>query len=211
MTKYRPDSDSHEEDGLEQCLRNAHQPSDIDDAVNRDLLERALTVRAVFDGTSVAQNDAEVADETLDAALADEQEQAQAALLARALDGSALHPFAPLATALRAAYSPKEIALERALELRDAALRRHRRQAIRVVSYTSALVAAALGIVLGWSSGSVTEVRQSNADQLIVSRSVAPLLREMDQQSTATDRIDRVYSMRSRELRHNRFVVWGVR
>jgi hypothetical protein len=74
------------------------------------------------------------------------------------------------------------------------------------VSATAALALAA-GLVLVVSRGPEVAHRPS---ELAESRSLSPLFAH-EAGSGASERLDRIVAMRSRELRDNRFASWGVR
>lgn len=74
-------------------------------------------------------------------------------------------------------------------------------------------LALAAGVALWFgflrSPGPHSEATISN--QLVRTRSVSPLFVETLDQPTPTERIDRIYAVRSKELRHNRYTLWRVR
>ena len=159
------------------------------------------------------------------------EELAEAAALARALDGDAPptgaldgrapptgarppHSALPLIEALQAAHHPGDLPRARNDELivralADAAPARVLRFPSRPAVARAAVVlaaAACLALVLGRS------LRRPDAVPLAASRSSQELFAEpFPREGGGSARVDRVAAVRSRELRDNRFARWGVR
>jgi len=83
----------------------------------------------------------------------------------------------------------------------------------RTWSYTATALALAAGIALWVMPPTRREPASAPLahEELALCRSAAPLFAETFASATATQRIDRIYAVRSRELRHNRYATWRVR
>jgi hypothetical protein len=205
MTRHKPSANECGEESLAEHLQNTFAPTDLDATVQRRLIEQALGASST--ATLGAPSDASANEPP-----ASERECREATLLAQALEGKAIHPLASLANTLRHAHHPHDLASAREAALRTDIWRRRRLLQLRMAAYAATVLAAGLGII--WGKARQPDVLSRDASvpyALIGSRSVAPLFDIAERRSTATERIDRIYSMRSRDLRHNRFATWGVR
>ena len=126
------------------------------------------------------------------------------------------HPLSDLAELLRSAYAPSSADVSfddllipdtRHVHTHDQVTR------FRFGSYAAATLALAAGIAL-WlmhlEEPKLTATAEQR-EQLVQSRSVAPLFAETFDSKTPTERIDRIVAIRSRELRQNRYATWSVR
>jgi hypothetical protein len=137
--------------------------------------------------------------------------------LRRALDeGDESHPDALLARALKAAAEPAALAAEAEGRARAgvvAAADRPRTRGNVVYASFGALALAAAALFALWfalpQSKPVTSAAARPA--LVQSRTTGALFREPFEPGQATARIDRIAASRSRELRENRYALWGVR
>jgi hypothetical protein len=202
-----------------ESLSAAYSPSLLDLELNNRLIEAALSQSTTASLAAMSEQSLLVTPETqnpsgLESISAVEREQATR--LAEALDGEGIHPLAELAKDVRAAHAPASITVARAEDLVHQAIRNGRRpKVVSIGSYTyaTAVLALAAGVTL-WMNRSLrpeSYTALANAEQLVQSRSVAPLFAETFGQATTTQRIDRIYAVRSRELRHNRYATWRVR
>jgi hypothetical protein len=188
-----PELDAAEEARLAALLRHAFRPSDLDPARHERLLSAAL--EDPF-------------------AEATPEERIESERLRRALDGQGEHEDLRLARALSAAFAPE---LERTLpepEL-DASSARKRKRSGGVIYYRFAGVATALAVAAAVLLRLAPEKSAPPAPDLASfalaqSRSTASFFRA-DSASAPSERIDRIASVRSRELRDNRYALWGVR
>jgi hypothetical protein len=185
--------DAAEELRLSALLRHAFAPSEIDPHVHERLLLAAL-------------------EDPL--AEASPEELAQSERLRQALEGHGDHQDLRLARALSAAFAPS---LDRALPAPElgpkARLERPRQRTI----YRFAGVAAALAMAAALVLELTPRLRQNSAPapdlasfSLAQSRSTAPLF-QAESAGAPSERIDRIASARSRDLRDNRYALWGVR
>ncbi len=183
---------------LQRALRSAWQPGEIDEARHERLLELALE-------DPLAPPSAE--------------EVAESARLREALAGRGDHADLPLVRALAAAAEPErqpaDAARLAALVAREPASSTKTGRVIYVAfGAVSAALAAAAALVL--VVGSLTRKAEPAAAlatpaALATSRSSAPLFDDRFTTEATTARIDRITSVRERELRQNRYVAWGVR
>lgn len=191
--------DLEQERRLERLLRAAFAPTEIDPARHEQLIEAAL--EDPFAAPS-------------------SQELAESERLRQALEGRVDHPNSGLIDALNAAYRPQRLVesaprLARVAQLRPAQTRGGaRRQRLVAVLLPCAAAAVLLLLAAPLLRQSVPNQAPVLADlpllSLSQSRSTAPLFRE-DVPSDPSDRIDRIASARARDLRDNRYALWGVR
>jgi hypothetical protein len=193
----KPDVPTNELDSaFVESMRQAFDPDTLDIDLNERLIGAALSAADVTEGVGL-----------------DEIEQAD--LLAKALDGSGHHPLAELAQILAAAYAPRALTTDASNALVRASLREvqlARVIAMRLRPYAAAAIAIAAGALLFLLPRAAprTNVVGPTTSQLMQSRSVAPLFAETFSQTSESQRLDRIYAVRSRELRHNRYVAWRV-
>ena len=189
-----------EELRLGELLRNAYAPSEIDPARHERLLLSAL-------------------EDPFAAASADELIESER--LRQALDGHGDHQDAALARALASAFAPESSAALPLPELVPAARPVHeaprtpaRRKSnsilLRFAGGGAALAAAAAVLLTILPSPRPESAPDLRAFALAQSRSTAPLF-QADAAGAASTRIDRIASARSRDLRDNRYALWGVR
>ena len=199
MTKqYReselPELDASEERRLSLLLRHAFAPSELDPERHEQLLSAAL--EDPF-------------------APASPEEIVESERLRRALEGHGDHPDLALARALAQAHSPGS-SLPRISP--EAVLKAAPRRPAKVIAYrfggAAALLAVAAAVLLAIAPGVERDAEAPNAvpdlKALAQSRSTAPLF-QADSAGPASARIDRIASSRERELRDNRYALWGVR
>jgi hypothetical protein len=189
-----PELDATEERRLSALLRHAFAPSEIDPERHERLLLAAL-------------------EDPL--AEASPEELAESERLRQALDGQGDHQDLRLARALSAAFAPNlDLQLpEPEFELQPRARVRRPGQ---VIFYRFAGVATALAVAAAVLL-QLTALQKKSAPEpslaslaLAQSRSTAVLFRA-DSASAPSERIDRIASARGRELRDNRYALWGVR
>jgi len=188
-----PELDAEEERRLAALLRHAFAPTEIDPTRHERLLLAAL-------------------EDPL--AEASPEELVESERLRQALEGHGEHENLRLARALSAAFAPS---LERALP--EPALEPKPRisRPARVIFYRFAAVSTALSLAAGVVLLVLPELRKHAAEApdlasiaLAQSRSTAELFRA-NSAGAPSDRIDRIASARSRDLRDNRYALWGVR
>jgi len=179
-----------EEERLATALRAAFAPTELDPARHERILAAALE-------DPFAPPSAE--------------ELVESDRLRRALEGEGEHADLALARALAAAHAPKPLP-PAARERSEARL--PRRATVFYVRFGAALGAlAAAALVLLSIRGQRTPNTAAPDLQTLAlaqSRSTAPMF----QAATAgppSARIDRIASVRERELRENRYALWGVR
>lgn len=131
--------------------------------------------------------------------------------LRRALDGDGDHADAALARALAAAHAPSL----GAARVEPALPAPHRMGKVVYIAFGgigASLAAAAAVLLLVTRSGAPHQESASLPDlpALAQSRSTAALF-VAESASAPSSRIDRIASARSRELRDNRYALWGVR
>jgi hypothetical protein len=150
-------------------------------------------------------------------ALPTEEERANADKLRASLEGHGPSDDADLARALRAAWSPSQLAADRHRRILDDVLARSERKprhsrVLRVAFGAGTVVALAASVTaVVWSE---RRPRQSSYEPatLATSRSTQPLFAEsFARRGGETSRIDRIVLARQADLRDNEFVRWGVR
>jgi hypothetical protein len=149
-----------------------------------------------------------------------EEELVESARLRDALAGGAPHEDAELLAALRAPFEAAPAAAPAAAEatldqltVEAAPARRRRGNVIYAAFGAGSLVlaaAAALVLSFGGLSRQSEPVARPLAQALAKPRSTAPLF-ENHFDTNTTARIDLIASVRSRDLRDNRYAAWGVR
>ncbi len=181
-----------EEERLATALRHAFAPSEIDPERHERLLQAALE-------DPFAEPSAE--------------ELVESDRLRRAFDGDGDHVDLALARALAAAHSPQPPA-RAALRAASAELAPPRRAKVLYLRFggvaTALAVAAAVLLSFGQRPKRAPEP-DLQALTLAQSRSTAPLFQTAATAGAPSTRIDRIASLRERELRENRFALWGVR
>ena len=188
-----------QEEELARALRAAWAPGELDAAVNEALIAAAL--------------EDPLAPPTEEEALASER-------LRRALEGHGHDPSADLAHALRAAAAPRILRAEVAERIAERSLAVTSRATRGNVIYVSfgAAAAAIAALAASWfvlvrpalDSGAAMDM-QAAARDLAVSRSTAGLFSEKFETAGTTSRVDRIATHRARDLRSNRYALWGVR
>lgn len=192
-----PDSDlpelsPAEEERLALALRHAFAPSELDPERHERLLRAAL--EDPF-------------------APASEAELVESERLRRALDGEGEHADLALARALALAHSPADVsprALDRATRSAEPP-RRARVLYLRIASITAGLAAAAAVLLAVGQRPARAPAPDLQALTLAQSRSTAVLFPSAAAAGAPSTRIDRIASVRERELRENRYALWGVR
>lgn len=174
--------DPSEEAELLEALEAAVRPEALSDARNERLIQFA------FEEPPAEPDEAEFAD---------------AEALRQALELRGEVPEAALALALRHAVLPaSELESKGAAQRALTALPRPRRVLVLVAATTALSLAAGLALVL-------SPAEPQAVPGLAESRSLSPLF-EGAQVTSESERLDRIVSVRSRELRDNRFARWGV-
>ena len=193
----RLELDPAEERRLCELLRSAYAPSDIDPARHERLLLSALE-----DPFAPPSAEELVESERLRQALDGDGHDDHADLaLARALSAA----FAPAATNTTAATEPRAAAvITRAPRAKSNVI------LFRFAGGGAALAAAAAVLLAILPKPRLDTVPDLPALALVQSRSTAALFRA-DSAGAASSRIDRIASVRSRDLRDNRYAIWGVR
>ncbi|MEI9940425.1 MAG: hypothetical protein WDO69_24690 [Pseudomonadota bacterium] len=188
-----PELDAAEERRLSALLSHAFAPVEIDPARHERLLLAAL-------------------EDPL--AEASPEELVESERLRQALDGHGDHEALRLARALSAAYAPS---LERPLREPELGPPARVKRSGPLIFYRFAGVATALAVAAAVLLKLTPERRQASAPApdlatlaLAQSRSTAAFF-QADSAGAPSERIDRIASARSRELRDNRYALWGVR
>lgn len=196
---------------LSEALAAAVRPTPIADARHEAILQRT-----VLSGTFPKDASDEQEGDPLRPPTESEQRESEA--FRKALEQRGDHPDVALALALaHAAGRPgPEPRLERALALGLATPpeRRPRRGILLHVGFgaaaTGLAMAATLLLVLRPASEpSLPDVHAST--QLIYQRSLSPLFEADPGSLSASARLDRIAESRTRDLRNNRYLAWGVR
>jgi hypothetical protein len=186
-----PELDAAEEARLARALRAAFAPGEIDPERHERLLQAALE-----DPFAPASH----------------EELVESERLRRALDGDGDHVDLVLARALSAAHAPGALA---SASIARATLPLERPRAkgsyLRFAGVGAALAAAAAVLLSFGARGSRAPAPDLQALALAQSRSTAPLFQSAALAGAPSTRIDRIASVRERELRENRYALWGVR
>ncbi|MEO6600166.1 MAG: hypothetical protein ABIQ16_09865, partial [Polyangiaceae bacterium] len=190
--------DPSEERRLSELLESAYAPAEIDPARHERLLLAAL--EDPF-------------------APASAEELVESERLREALAGHGGHEDLALARALASAFAPGTGAPSAVpmLELAPTGAPKRapkRREGnvilLRLAGGGAALAAAAAVLLAILPSPGPESTPDLRAFTLAQSRSTAPLF-EPDSAGAASSRIDRIASLRRRDLRDNRYALWGVR
>jgi hypothetical protein len=199
------DPSSARDDELAALLRAAWSPGDLDAARNRKLIELALEDPMAPPTT---------------------EEIVESERLRRALDGEIDHPDLALARALRAAVYPADRPAGRVLPAPPAAeapsanvvpFQRRSRRVYATVGAVAGLAALAASVLLlvmpaeKRSAPSATLASSPDLPELSVARSTQELFTEKFETGETSARVDRIAEVRARELRSNRYALWGVR
>jgi len=198
-----PEQDDPERDGpfeplppeveraLAEALRAAFDPMPLDPERHRTILERSLE-----DPFAPATDD----------------EIRESARLRQALEqDDATHPDAALARALRHAVEPAAL---RPGGLPSAAKKTSTgRGRVVYATFGAVALAAAAAFALFVSRPRETPDAAVAAarSKLVASRPTGELFAERFEPGASTERIDRIASARERDLRDNRYALWGVR
>ena len=181
-----------EELRLAALLKSAFAPSELEPARHERLLQAAL------DDPFAAPSP---------------EELVESERLRRALDGNGDHLDLVLARALSAAYAPSKVpptAVAPAI-LTTSARPTAKLLYLRFAGVAAALVAAAaLLLVMSTRTSPEASAPELPALALVQSRSTAALFRSAAV-GPPSARIDRIASVRERDLRANRYAMWGVR
>jgi len=184
--------DPEAERALAEALRAAFDPEPIDPERHRQILELSLE-----DPFAPASDD----------------ELRESARLRRALDQDDLgHPDAALARALRNAVEPSALrprALPEAGE-KPGAERSRGRVVYATFGAVALAAAAAFALFISRPSGA-PDAALAARSKLVASRPTGELFAERFEPGAATERIDRIALARQRDLRDNRYALWGVR
>lgn len=196
---HTPDSDADlaldasEEQRLSEALQSAWSPRSIDPARHERLLNAAL--EDPF-------------------APASPEELLESERFRQALEGQGEHADLALARALASAHAPApvpEAAWLRASRSPDATAKRSNVRFVQFGALGAALsAAAAVLLLLSHQSAPLASAPAPDLATLAQSRSTVALFQEAPVAS-ASSRIDRIASARSRELRDNQYALWGVR
>lgn len=189
-----PELDAAEELALGELLRSAFRPSEIDAQRHEILLSAALE-----------DPFAEPSPEEL----------VESERLRQALDGQGDHEDLRLARALSAAFAPSiERPLPDALRDTGRSPRASRGQVLflRFAAVTTALAVAAAVLLQVTSRAPESSAPAPDLTTLALaqSRSTAAFF-SPNSAFAPSERIDRIASVRGRELRNNRYALWGVR
>ncbi|HWA76363.1 MAG TPA: hypothetical protein VG937_28685 [Polyangiaceae bacterium] len=179
-----------------------------------------VALLAAYSPTAIAEaRHEQIVREALEDPLAEasDEELREAEALRLALEQEGDHEHARLARALgHALGAPSEEsraterALERALE-KPAARANVVWVAFGVAASGLALAASVMLVIGGAQRGAPESASALARESLTPSRSLAPLLNADAEQLSASERMDRIASVRARELRQNRYAAWGVR
>lgn len=182
-----------EEDALMRALSLAYRPSEL----TRERHERILR-EALEDPFAEASDD----------------ELRESERLRDALErGDASHADAALARALAAAVRPEPPAERTEARARSAALDRSRRTNVVFVTFGAVALAAAaaFALLLSGTRSDESAAVSRPAPVLAQSRSTNELFADPFVEGQASARVDRIAEQRARELRDNRYALWGVR
>jgi hypothetical protein len=199
------------------------EPDVLDGEVRTDSVQD----QALADLLSLAYNPVELSPQAqerlLSLALEDPLAPATAAertdgrRLRRAIDGGPTSSDADLAVSLAYAAGRTDYEIEGVLQRAAsmAGLPSTRRTNVIYVAFGAAAVAAAAAAALVLSllpvDGPALVAAPDTQQPLISSRSTTPLFREKFAVGKASARVDLIIAARSRELRANRFMAWGIR
>jgi hypothetical protein len=193
--------DARERDALFGALNAAHIPQPLDQGRHREIIEQAIAANR------------EAADSVDPLAPASSEELTAAAKLRDSLDTN------QLVRSLRAAYLPGPPQDSVEAPLRNVAIaKRPEREATRrrrVTGPVWGFFAAAAAVVLWFIAqsngiGGETQYYRLKTNTLAQSRSTESLFAKPFAQSTNSERIDKIALVRSRELRNNRYAIWGL-
>lgn len=192
-----PELEPDVEEALMQALGAAWQPRELDPTVNEALIAAAL--------------EDPLAPPTEEELVASER-------LRRALEGDGHDADAELARALRHAGSPKpldQVTAERMLQKSLGQPARAKRGNVVYVTFgaVSAIAALAAAFLLFLRPALDQNRAGELAKDLARSRSTAALFKSPDdfEATVTTTRVDRITSSREKDLRQNRYALWGVR
>jgi hypothetical protein len=184
--------DADEQAELENLLRAALSPRELDPELHERILESALA-----DPLAPANDEERARAERLREALENDDGSDDAAL-ARALR------FAHGASDAKQSEAAHETALARALPRRN-----------NVVYAMFGAVGGALALAAAFALVVVPAQKRSapspDTAALARSRSLSPVLNAEASRLTASERMDRIASVREKDLRNNRYARWGVR
>jgi hypothetical protein len=195
------------EQELADALRCAWAPAELDARKNE-----ALIALAIEDPLAPAGED----------------EIAESERLRRALDGEGEHPLSDLARALSAAHRPAplatttadriaaELGSDPAPEVEAAPTSAARRGTVIYVVFGAAAATLALAASIALFVGPMKKSPDAGdvaarMQDLALSRSTAAMFQEKFETGETTARVDRIATARERELRSNRYALWGVR
>ncbi len=193
--------DADERGALFDALNAAYAPEALDPSRHRQLIEQALTANQ------------EATDSMDPLAPAGLEELATAARLRDSLDSD------QLVLSLRTANLPSSLRSGVDATLRQAAIEHklqhtatHRRRLTRPAWGIFAAAAAAALWFIAQSNGLVGEAQyfRVNPKTLAQSRLTESRFAKPFAQSTNSERIDKIALVRSRELRNNRYAIWGL-
>ena len=195
--------DAHERDALFSALNAAYLPQPLDRSRHRQIIDRALglaTQQAALDWVDPL-------------APASPEDLAAAAELRDNFDSN------QLVISLRSAHIPSAPLSDVETTLRQVAIEnkpRHVAPLLRRLTRPAWGIFAAAATAALWfiaqSNGIVQDARYSRPknDTLVLSRSTESLFAKPFAQSTNSERIDKIALVRSRELRNNRYAIWGL-
>ena len=184
--------DAADEAALMQALALAHRPGELAAERHERILREAL-------------------EDPLAEPSADEVRESQR--LREALErGDASHADAALARALAAAVRPEPPAELAEARARTGALERSRRSNLVFATFGAVALAAAaaFALLLGGLNSEQTASTARPAPALAQSRSTNELFAGGFAAGEASARMDRIAEQRARELRDNRYALWGL-
>lgn len=194
--------EAQERDSLLNAIGSAASPEALDPHRHAQLLKAAL---------SPSGNSAQIVDDPLAPPSANE-------LIAAAATRKGLEAN-PLVSLLRAAYAPSELAPDSARSILDSTLKSpapltlHNARA-RSATFWGVLAVAAAAVlwVARATQPHLDGLNPSGQSQLNLaqSRTTRSLFSESFAHSSASERIDRIAQVRQRELRNNRYLMWGL-
>lgn len=191
---------AQERDSLLDSIASAASPEGIDPGRHAQLLEAAL---------NPAGNVDQLLDDPLTPPSTDE-------IIAAAATRKNLEAE-PLVLLLRAAHAPSELSPASAQSVLNAALAKltfPKRQHPRVSTFWGLLAVAAAAVlwVANATEPSVEGLAPAGRSQLefAQSRTTGSLFSNARERSTASERIDRIAQVRQKDLRRNRYLLWGL-